>query len=193
MARGVILGGTSGVGRALVAQRVAAGDELVAVGRRGAPRSGAVTGGQVGWVAADVREFAALAATLQAAAPVDYVVNCVGVGFYAPVGSDCTAAWQEILDTNLRGLLNLTSIVRRDLVDLGDFVHVSSLAAHRVSATPGNLVYSVSKAAARTIVQEMRQELRAVGRATRISMISPGFVQDTDFGANYYSFAEAGT
>lgn len=192
MARGVILGATSGVGKALVGQRLDAGDEVVAVGRRGASRAAEGQAGEVDWVSADVRDFDELAETLRQAAPFDYLVNCVGVGFYAPLGSDNTAAWQQILDTNLRGLLNLVSIIGRDYPELADLVHISSLAAHRVSETPGNLAYSVSKAGARTIVQELRRHLRAEGRSTRVSMISPGFIEGTGFGANYFTFRDSG-
>jgi 3-hydroxy acid dehydrogenase/malonic semialdehyde reductase len=192
MVRGVILGATSGVGRAVVEQRFHTGDELVAVGRRGASFADAqsATSG-VRWVSADIRDFDSLARTLHQAAPFDYLVNCVGVGFYAPVGSDNTAAWREILDTNLRGLLNVVSIIGQACPGLADFVHVSSLAAHRVSETPGNLAYSVAKAGARTIVQELRRELRAQGSLTRVSMVSPGLVEGTDFGKNYYNFRDA--
>lgn len=177
-----MFGATSGIGLALTTALTADGDAVVAAGRRGV-WDGPVA---VRRVVVDVRDFDAVAATVRDAGPLDYVVNCVGVGFYAPFGSDNTVAWQEILDSNIRGLLNVVSAVLRDRPDLGHFVHVSSLAAHRISATPGNVAYSVAKAGGRTIVQELRRELREMGRATRVSMVSPGFVEGTDFGANYF-------
>lgn len=191
--RGAILGATSGVGRAVMDVRRKSGDALLGLGRSAAKHSSEEPApGQVTWAAVDIRDYESLAAALQEAGPLDYLINCVGVGFYAPVGSDNTAAWQETLDTNLRGLFNIASIVRSHLPDLKDFIHISSLAAHRLSETPGSLAYSITKAGGRTIVQELRRELRSEGRSTRISMISPGFVDGTSFGDNYYSFRDPG-
>ncbi len=191
MARGVILGATAGVGVALVRRRVAAGDKVVAVGRRSAEIVASVLPEGCAYRQADARDHEALRGVL-AKGPVrpDYVINCVGVGFYAPLDGDHTAAWQEVIDTDLRGALNLASIVLTDLEELRHLVHISSLAAHRPSRTPGNLAYSVAKAGARTVMSELRRELREQGRTTRISMISPGLVENTDFGRNFYKYAQ---
>ena len=181
MSRTIVLGGTAGIGAATVARLQTAGHDVVPLGRRAGE-------GQPG-VRADIRDFVALAAvlaSLEQEEHIDALISCVGVGFYAPLGTDNTTAWSQILDTNLRGLLNLASAVQRDLPDLGHLIHVSSLAAHGISQVPGNLAYSVAKAGARTIVQDLRRELRAQGRRTRVSMVSPGFVADTDFGRNFF-------
>lgn len=183
---GVILGASSGVGRALAVRLAAGGQHVTAVSRRGL-----ALGGRITPVAADVREYDALAtAILQARSShrVDYIINCVGVGFYAPIGADHTSAWNEILATNVTGLLSILSVIDRHCPDLDMFVHVSSMAAYRMSQTPGNICYSVSKASARMIVEEYRRQIRAAGRTTKISMISPGFVENTGFQENFYSY-----
>ncbi len=191
MSHGIILGASSGVGQALAVKLGSAGDELVLVARR------AIRLDEAGGLRAeqgDIRDYARLdriVAEAQQRHPLDYIVNCVGVGFFAPIGADHGEAWEQILATNIRGLLNLLSVIDTRCPLLGQFVHVSSLAAHRGSGTPGNLAYSVSKAGARTIVEEYRRGLRQAGRATRVSMVSPGFIEQTDFGRNFFSHAEA--
>ena len=191
MGRAVVLGATAGVGAAVARHRVAAGDDVIAVGRRPAEVVVEALPGGCTYRRADVREHGELRAVLVEAARdgLDYVVSCTGVGFYAPLDGDHTAAWQEVLDTDVRGALNLASTVLTDLEQLRHLVHISSLAAHRPSGTPGNLVYSVAKAGARTVVSELRRELRERGRPTRTSMVSPGLVEGTNFDRNFWTYA----
>jgi NADP-dependent 3-hydroxy acid dehydrogenase YdfG len=192
MARGVILGATAGVGTAVAKHRMAAGDEVVGVGRRAADVAAHVLPNGCVYRRADIRDHDALRRVLvddELGLP-DYIVNCTGVGFYAPLDGDYTAAWQEVLDTDVRGALNLASIVVEHLDALRQLVHISSLAAHRPSRTPGNLAYSVAKTGARMVVAELRRELRDLGRRTRTSMVSPGLVEGTDFDRNFYKYAE---
>jgi NADP-dependent 3-hydroxy acid dehydrogenase YdfG len=192
MARGVILGATAGVGAAVARHRLAVGDEVVGVGRRPADAAADVLPDGCAYHRADVRDHDALRRVLveDVLGRPDYVVSCTGVGFYAPLDGDHTEAWQEMLDTDVRGALNLASIVVSHLDTLRHLVHISSLAAHRPSRTPGNLAYSVAKSGARTVVAELRRELRGLGRSTRTSMISPGLVEGTDFDRNFYKYAQ---
>lgn len=186
-ARGIVLGGSSGVGRSLASKLHSAGHQVMAVSRR-APDLGS----GICSVAADIRDFTGLESVIQSAqerGPVNYVVNCVGVGFYAPIGDDRSTAWTDILATNVAGLLCLLSVMERNLPDLETFVNVSSTAAHRPSRTPGNICYSAAKTAARVIVDEYRKQLREEGRPTRVCMISPGIIENTDFERNFYSRA----
>lgn len=184
---GIVVGASSGVGRALASRLRESGHQVTAVSRR-APDLGA----GIVTVAADIRDFESLESAIAAArkrGPVDYVVNCVGVGFYAPIGDDRSPAWVNMLTTNVAGLLCLLSVMERQLPALGTFVQVSSTAAHRPSRTPGNICYSATKAAARVIVDEYRKQLRETGRDTRVCMVSPGLIERTDFDRNFYSYA----
>lgn len=185
---GIVLGASSGIGRALVAQLALAESNVTALSRRGQVPGLTSTFVSAGTV--DIRDYTSIAAAIGEARrrhPIQYVVNCVGVGFYAPIGADYSKIWNDILATNVVGILNLLSVVDTILPELDHLIHVSSMAAHRVSRVPGNLCYSVSKAAARTIVEEHRRALRDAGRHTRISMVSPGFVEETDFIANFFT------
>lgn len=184
---GIVVGASAGVGRALALKLHERGHLVTAVSRR-AP----CLGEGIATSAADVRDFASLESAVLAArerGPVDYVVNCVGVGFYAPIGDDRSAVWTSMLTTNVTGLLCLLSVIERQLPALRTFVHVSSTAAHRPSRTPGNICYSAAKTAARVIVDEYRKQLREAGSDTRVCMVSPGLIEGTDFDRNFYSYA----
>lgn len=177
--RGVVFGGSSGIGAAVARLRAAAGDAVLVAGRRGiVPPGCAATG-----MRCDVRSPEQVAAVLTG--PADWVVNAAGVGFYAPVAPEFATRWSEIVDTNVVGLLNLLAALG-ERPPIGQFVHISSLAALRPSRTPGNDVYAASKAAGAALVARYRAGLRAAGHRTRVSVVSPGYVGGTDFEANFY-------
>ena len=173
--RGLVLGGSSGIGAAVVRLRSRAGDSVVAAARRGP-------------VPCDIRSPEQLRSVL--AGPYDWVVNAVGVGFYAPFAPEYAPRWSEILETNVVGLLNLLAALGEQ-PPIGQLVHISSLAAVRPSRTPGNDVYAASKAAGAAVIAQYRSGLRAAGSRTRVSVVTPGFVGGTDFEANYYRDAPA--
>jgi NADP-dependent 3-hydroxy acid dehydrogenase YdfG len=159
---------------------------VTAISRRG----DAPVAPNVDALALDIRDYPALDGAiekLRSAHVIDVVVNCVGVGFFAPIGANHSEAWTDILTTNVVGVLNLVSVIDRQAPDLGTFVQIGSMAAHRPSVTPGNECYTASKVAAKSIVEQYRAQVRARGGATRVVMVSPGYVQGTDFEANFFS------
>jgi short-subunit dehydrogenase len=70
-----------------------------------------------------------------------YRLNCVGVGFFAPLAEPDSRAWKEICDTTLLGLMHMLMLLRNELEQCGTFVHVGSLAALRPSRIAGNGLY----------------------------------------------------
>ena len=163
---------------------------LHAASRRGTADAGADAAGTVVVHRCDVRFYQQVEALFAAIdAPIDFVVNCVGVGFFAPLDDDYSAAWQEMTATNLVGLANVLAVAYRLHPEVGAIVAVSSLAAHRVSRTPGNIMYTATKTGARILLDEYRRQLRVEQRATRVMSISPGFVAGTDFGEHFYRHA----
>lgn len=186
---GVVIGASAGIGHALVKRLAPEAASIVALSRRGhvPPVEASLQS-----FAVDVRDFDALDtafATITAENRVDFVVNCVGVGFFAPIGADHSETWAEMLLTNVGGLLNLLSVIDRRAPSLGTLVHISSTAAHRPSRTPGNECYTASKVAARSIINGYRTIVHDSGRHTRVAMVSPGYVEGTDFDRNFFSKA----
>ena len=184
---GVIFGASSGIG--LATARAIAGHckTLYVLSRRTSP----VVDECENCIAirCDVRHFQEIDTALQQIAEKQspaFLVNAVGVGYYAPFTKESQADWQEIVETNILGLTSLVSVVLARLPALSTFIQIGSAAAYRRSSTPGNALYSASKAAAISILEQFRVDLRRQERQTRVSSISPGFVEGTDFGENFY-------
>ncbi len=181
----VVVGASSGVGAAVVEALAARGSRVYAVSRRGTTTADAPT---VTPLPCDIRSFEEVGRLLHGIPePVRHVVNCAGVGFYAPMeGDDCSTAWNEMAQTNLVGLANLLSAAHGLPEPPTDFLLVNTLAAYRPSKVAGNAFYSATKTAARLLMEDYRRTLRASGRRTRVLSVSPGFVTGTDFGRNFY-------
>jgi 3-hydroxy acid dehydrogenase / malonic semialdehyde reductase len=86
--------------------------------------------------------------------------------------------WEEMLDTNVKGLLYVTRAVVPGMVERqsGHVVNIGSIAG-RV-AYPGGNVYCASKAAVRAISDGLKQDL--IGTPVRVTEIEPGLVE-TEF------------
>jgi len=182
---GLVLGASAGIGAALTRRLAATATRLHAASRRGLADAGA--GSNVVAHTCDVRSHRQVSELFEAVGDqIDFVVICVGVGFYAPLDDDYSTAWREMTETNLVGLANVLAVAYRTRPDIGTIINISSLAAHRVSRTPGNIMYTATKTGARILLDDFRRRIRTEGRTTRIMSISPGFVAGTDFDDHFY-------
>lgn len=86
--------------------------------------------------------------------------------------------WEEMIDTNVKGLLYVTRTVVPGMVKrgAGHVVNIGSIAGR--SAYPGGSVYCASKAAVRAISEGLKQDL--LGTPIRVTEIEPGLVE-TEF------------
>lgn len=86
--------------------------------------------------------------------------------------------WDEMIDTNIKGLLYLTRYVVPGMVsrDRGHVVNLGSIAGHQTY--PGGNVYCGTKAAVRAISEGLKQDL--LGTPIRVTSIDPGMVE-TEF------------
>jgi len=86
--------------------------------------------------------------------------------------------WEEMLDTNIKGLLYVTRSLVPGMVSRGrgHVVNMGSIAGHQTY--PGRLVYCASKAAVRAISEGLKQDL--LGTPVRVSSVDPGMVE-TEF------------
>jgi NADP-dependent 3-hydroxy acid dehydrogenase YdfG len=86
--------------------------------------------------------------------------------------------WDEMIDTNVKGLLYVTRAVVPGMVERGRG-HVINLGSTAGEVTyPGGAVYCASKAAERAINDGLRQDL--LGTPVRVTTVDPGMVE-TDF------------
>ncbi len=86
--------------------------------------------------------------------------------------------WEEMIDTNVKGLLYVTRSVVPGMVErgLGHVVNLGSIAGHQTY--PQGNVYCGTKAAVRSISEGLKIDL--LGTPIRVTSVDPGLV-DTEF------------
>jgi 3-hydroxy acid dehydrogenase / malonic semialdehyde reductase len=185
----VVTGATSGIGEACAKRLAAAGAHLVLVGRR-AERlrrlETALASAGVGWIRTAVldvrhrRDVEAFAAGLEAdGVEPDILVNNAGLARgLSRVHEGDPDDWDEMIDTNLRGLLYVSRALLPGMVrrDRGHVVNIGSVAG-RWTYPMGN-VYNATKYAVRALTEGMNMDL--FGTGLRVSTVDPGMVR-TEF------------
>lgn len=147
--------------------------------------AGTAAGAGAGIVIAevDVRDRASVESAYrllpEAWKPVQLLLNNAGLsqGLNAVHDSDPEDV-DRVLDTNLKGLINVTRVVVPDMkkAGRGQVLHVSSTAGKETY--PGGGVYCASKFGVEALAKTMRQELLPFG--VKVGTVSPGMV-DTEF------------
>jgi serine 3-dehydrogenase len=86
--------------------------------------------------------------------------------------------WEEMIDTNVKGLLYVTRAVLPGMVDRGrgHVINIGSVAGHQTY--PNGNVYCATKAAVRALSEGMKLDL--LGTPVRVSSVDPGMVE-TEF------------
>jgi 3-hydroxy acid dehydrogenase / malonic semialdehyde reductase len=86
--------------------------------------------------------------------------------------------WEEMIDTNVKGLLYMTRAIAPGMVarGRGHVINLGSIAGHETY--PRGNVYCATKAAVRAISEGLKQDL--LGTPVRVSSVDPGLV-DTEF------------
>jgi len=127
----------------------------------------------------DVRDrgavHAAVSAIPAAFAAIDVLVNNAGLSRgFEPLHEGSEDDWDEMIDTNVKGLLYVTRAVLPGMVarGRGHVINVGSVAGHETYLR-GN-VYCASKAAVRALNKGMRLDL--LGTGIRVSSVDPGLV-----------------
>ncbi|MBD3224910.1 MAG: SDR family NAD(P)-dependent oxidoreductase [Caldithrix sp.] len=89
-----------------------------------------------------------------------------------------TDDWDEMIDTNIKGLLYITRMVVPGMLERrqGDIVNIGSIAGHEVYA--GGNIYCATKHAVDAITKGLRIDL--VDTPLRVSTVDPGLVE-TEF------------
>jgi NADP-dependent 3-hydroxy acid dehydrogenase YdfG len=133
--------------------------------------------------ALDVQDRDAVAKTLAALPPewqtIEVLVNNAGLSRgLTKMYEDDIQNWEEMIDTNVKGLLYVTRAVVPGMVarNSGHVINLGSIAGH--AAYPNGGVYCASKAAERFISDGLRIDLN--GTAVRVTSVDPGMVE-TEF------------
>lgn len=179
----VVTGGTRGIGKALTLDLVRRGAAVAFCARDGQDVERHVTGLLGGGHRAlgavcDVRDEASVAAFAERVkselGTPTILVNNAGVGRFAPLGEMSLMAWDEVMDTNLRGLFLVTRAFLPAMTARGHgtIVNVASLAGRNGIAE--GAAYSASKHGVLGFSKSLMLEVRKLG--VRVMAICPGSV-----------------
>ena len=183
----VITGAGRGIGAAIAAKIAAMGAAVVLAGRTREPLESTAdaivkAGGQAEAVVCDVMHLSsveALAAHIdKTLGRLDILVNNAGIGgFGGPLHQLPSESWDEVLNTNLRGVYYciraLAPLMIRDRT--GHIINISSLAGK--NALPNGAAYAASKWGLNGLSYSVAEELRTYN--IRVSVVCPGSV-DTE-------------
>ena len=184
----LVTGASTGMGAAITERLAKRGLTVHAVARNEerlselADRTGAIPH------VVDLTDTEALTAVVSEL-KVDVLVNCAGVSRPGNLLDSSEQDIDELIDVNLRGLLQLTRLVLPGMVerDLGHIINISSIAG--VYNFYGHTVYHATKAAVHQISRQLRND--TVGKRIRVTEICPGRVETEIFGRNMGGTPEA--
>jgi len=180
-----ITGATAGIGRACAEQFDRAGAKLVLAARRLEllQELAESLAGEPHLVQLDVRDRnqveQAVTALPEEFAAIDVLVNNAGLGRgLDKLHEGNVDGWEEMIDTNIKGLLFVSRAILPGMVDRGrgQVINIGSIAGHEVY--PGGNVYCATKHAVDALTKGMRIDL--VDTPIRVATIDPGLVE-TDF------------
>jgi NAD(P)-dependent dehydrogenase (short-subunit alcohol dehydrogenase family) len=176
----VVTGASSGIGRATALRFGREKADVVAVGRTGAAlgkvaEAVELAGGRCVVVEADVTDSRAPDAVVDTAVSafggLTTLVNAAGIIANGSVENTSDAAWDEMLDVNLRAPFRLMRAAAPHLIrSKGSVVNVSSVTGLR--AFPGVLAYCVSKAGVDQLTRCAALEMAP--HSVRVNAVNPG-------------------
>ncbi|MBS1643405.1 MAG: SDR family NAD(P)-dependent oxidoreductase [Bacteroidetes bacterium] len=182
-----ITGATSGFGKAIAEKFAAGGCDLVLAGRRN-ERLEQISkdlshrfGCSVTNLCFDIRDKDAVHAAIVRlnGLPIDVLVNNAGLAAgMAPIQEGKLDDWEQMIDTNLKGLLYITRALSPGMVARrkGHIINIGSTAGKQAYRN-GN-VYSATKFAVDSLNQGMRIDLLPHG--IKVTAINPGMAE-TEF------------
>ncbi len=185
----LVTGASAGIGAACATAFAAAGARPILVARRLeriealANRIREDHGVEALTLGFDVRDRDAveegLASLPEAWSSIGILVNNAGLARgFGPVHEGEHADWDEMIATNVQGLLNVTRAVVPGMVERGEghVINIGSIAGHEVY--PGGAVYCATKHAVAALTRGMDMDL--LGTGVRVSSVDPGMVE-TEF------------
>lgn len=181
----LITGATSGIGEGCARKFAMGGYNVIITGRRGELLQTLASelegyGARVLTLAFDVRDREAARAAVESIPQewqeIDVLINNAGLALgLEPEYEGDFADWDQMIDTNIKGLLNMTRFIVPGMIarDRGQIINIGSVAGD--AAYAGGNVYCATKAAVKTITDGLRIDV--AHSAVRVTNIKPGLVE----------------
>lgn len=178
-----VTGASSGIGMALAEEFALRGDSVIATARRRGKlaslrRAIMERGGACEVEACDIRSGKAVLSTnrriLRSHGRLDVLINNAGATAFTEFLATSEKAFDEVIDTNLRGMFLTTRSVLPAMLDRGKGLILNILSyAAKVTYTK-SAAYSASKAGGEAMMNALRAELR--GKGIQVINVFPGAV-----------------
>jgi NADP-dependent 3-hydroxy acid dehydrogenase YdfG len=191
----MITGATSGIGKATAKHFAKKGYNVIMTGRRKAlldelsKKFTEKYSAKVMTLCFDITDLEgtkkAIASLKDGWEKIDVLVNNAGgAKGLAPIHTGDFDHWQFMIDTNIKGLLYVTRLIAPHMVERGKghIINICSTAGHEVYANGS--VYCATKHAVDALTKGMRYDMYKFG--IKVSQISPGMVEDTEFSLNRF-------
>src|SRR5580658_9671344 len=122
LGRALVTGATSGIGRATALRLAEDGWDVVVHGRN--PERGAevvrdieAQGGRARFVAADLKEVAAVRSLVDEVGDIDVLVNNAGASWFGPTADLDEATFDDLFDANVRSAYFLVATIARAMAE----------------------------------------------------------------------------
>src|SRR5580692_3500173 len=178
----LVTGATSGIGRASALRLARDGWEVVVHGRN--PERGAevveeisANGGRARFMAADLKEVAALRKLVQEVGDIDVLVNNAGESWFGPSAELDEATYDDLFDGNVRSAYFLVAAIAPGMAERssGSIINLASMAGQIGLA--GGAAYGATKAALASLTRSWAAEFSP--RGVRVNAVAAGPVLST--------------
>ena len=200
----LITGATSGIGLSCARKFAENGDRLILTSRSGNKLTEIkdelkAMGADVLTLTFDVRDRSAAVLAIKNLpkewSEIDVLINNAGLALgLEPEYEGNLDDWETMIDTNIKGLLNMTRLIVPGMVerDRGHIINIGSVAGD--AAYAGGNVYCATKAAVKALSDGLRIDI--ANTSIRVTNLKPGLVEtnfsnirfhgDTERAANVY-------
>jgi NAD(P)-dependent dehydrogenase (short-subunit alcohol dehydrogenase family) len=183
-ATAIVTGGASGIGRALAEElakcdcEVVLADLQIELAEEVASEI-CLSGGKTKAMKIDVTDFSAMEQLVQETVSrtgrLDFIFNNAGIAIGGLVNRLGIEDWNQIVDVNLRGVINGIQATYPIMMKqgFGHIVNTASMAGLVVG--PGNVAYTTTKYAVVGLSKSLRAEAAQMG--IRVSVLCPGVIR----------------
>lgn len=177
----LITGCSSGYGLETARHFHDRGWHVVATMRR--PSSGALpVSDRIKLVALDVTHADSIARAIEAAGPVDVLVNNAGIGVVGAFEATSMQTVREVFETNTFGTMAMVQAVIPQMRERGAGTIVNVTSSVTLASMPLAAAYTGSKTAVEGFTGSLAHELGALG--IRVKLVEPGYGPTTRFAEN---------